>query len=546
MFAVPADLHWRHLGALLLAVAIVAPGIESHSVAAAYGDPVARVHAEDESTYANSAVAVAAAGGWLTPRVMDRFLLFKPPLLVWTAALSLKTFGIHLWSLRLPALAAACIAAAVLFHMAEGRGLIALLLVLTSSLWHIFAKLCYTDMLLALAIIAAMCAIDQDPALTRRGSFLLFVVACAAGIMTKNVAGGLPLFVASASAIVLPRDRRPGWTRLAQVALATAALTAPWHLYQWLAHRQWFIADYIGLQLFAFGIAPPAQYASEPAWMFYAVRLVRLEPLLLAAAIMAAPGFLSALRVRDSRAMLAAIWLGSSAAALLAFQYRNAPYLLQVVPPLALIAARYGPWTTVPRRRTAIAVIAAAFAIHLATGHHPLAVQLATHAQPEPWTAMKRYAALGRGRELIVVSPDEAFFSSTLGLPKVRYMLLDPRGLAARYAPHYAELGILLTAPQALALPSLTPGFQQKLRAWGLDSAAPIGTTITPRTSKELIDVLRTFPASDFYLPEYLWREAGLESTHESAAAFPERVFALARSPRPEGLPAPAARPSRW
>src|ERR1035441_3513168 len=65
-------------------------------------DPVGKIAAQDEAYYANQAIAMAHDGGWLTPRFMGRYALFKPPLLVWAAAVSAKLFGVSRLSLRLP------------------------------------------------------------------------------------------------------------------------------------------------------------------------------------------------------------------------------------------------------------------------------------------------------------------------------------------------------------------------------------------------------------------------------------------------------------
>src|SRR5664279_1340420 len=67
-----------------------------------YIDPVGKIAAQDEAYYANQAIAMAHDGGWLTPRFMGRYALFKPPLLVWAAAVSAKLFGVSRLSLRLP------------------------------------------------------------------------------------------------------------------------------------------------------------------------------------------------------------------------------------------------------------------------------------------------------------------------------------------------------------------------------------------------------------------------------------------------------------
>src|ERR1039457_6288836 len=67
-----------------------------------YIDPVGKIAAQDEGYYANQAIAMAREGGWLTPRFMGRYALFKPPLVVWAAAVSSKILGVSRLGLRLP------------------------------------------------------------------------------------------------------------------------------------------------------------------------------------------------------------------------------------------------------------------------------------------------------------------------------------------------------------------------------------------------------------------------------------------------------------
>jgi hypothetical protein len=43
-----------------------------------YLDPIGKIGAQDESLYAHSAIRMAEHGGWLTPRFMGRYALYKP------------------------------------------------------------------------------------------------------------------------------------------------------------------------------------------------------------------------------------------------------------------------------------------------------------------------------------------------------------------------------------------------------------------------------------------------------------------------------------
>ena len=86
----------------LLALACLLLRAARVGLAGDYIDPISKITAQDEALYSHSAIAMAREGDWLTPRFMGRYALYKPPLLVWAAAVSSKLLGVSRLSLRLP------------------------------------------------------------------------------------------------------------------------------------------------------------------------------------------------------------------------------------------------------------------------------------------------------------------------------------------------------------------------------------------------------------------------------------------------------------
>src|ERR1035438_9336631 len=124
----------------LLALAMLLLRAGGISLAGDYIDPISHITAQDEALYAHSAIAMARAGEWLTPRFMGRYALYKPPLLIWAAAASARTLGIFPWSLRLPVALLAALSLGLLFlwtaelsGFTAGAMLVALLL--SNHLW---------------------------------------------------------------------------------------------------------------------------------------------------------------------------------------------------------------------------------------------------------------------------------------------------------------------------------------------------------------------------------------------------------------------------
>src|SRR5205823_2455801 len=122
-------------------------------------------------------------------------------------------------------------------------------------------RICYTDMLLAVAMIGALWTFDRDPDLLQRRNVLLFGGFLALGVMAKNIAGLLPVAVVL-MACLLTR-RRPPIASLLKGCALTFLLVAPWHLYQVISHPRWFWTDYVKIQILAFGLKPPAQPSED-------------------------------------------------------------------------------------------------------------------------------------------------------------------------------------------------------------------------------------------------------------------------------------------
>jgi hypothetical protein len=507
----------------VVAFALLGYGIERASVGTAYSDPVSKLRAQDECNYANSALGLAHTGGWLTPRVLGRYLLFKPPLLVWLAGFSLKIFGQSLFALRLPALAAAvCVAVILFWWMHRERPILtacaAAALFLGNPLMHIFARLCYTDMLAVAAISGTLAFFYADPSLVRTRSLWFCGASLAAGIMAKNVAGLLPLFIVALYCLLVSRDKRPPLARLALMTMIAAALVAPWHIYQLIAHRQWFWADYVQVQLLGFGIQLPVTSEESQAG-FYFRRLFLTDPTLALLLVTALPFLISALRGRKHvlPALLTA-WFAIAAGALLLFRYQNLPYAILLIPPACLIAAAYNPLFSGQRAKWGMLALCAIFAVKWSAPGKIWGLGFGA-AQPLPAVAgLRAYYNLGRANELILADSDDFFYASTLTLPRVRYYFRAQDDAAQKSFPHYVQLGIMLTEDQFERLPQLEPAYRARLTSWGLNSTAPIGTAILGHSDDALLHLVKSHPNADYYVTvpalQLLERDESIRRTH--------------------------------
>jgi hypothetical protein len=232
-------------------------------------------------------------------------------------------------------------------------------------------------------------------------------------------------------------------------------------------------------------------------------------------------------------------WMAVTVAALCAFQAKNLPYIVLLAPSMCLLAALGAPRILDKRVSVAIGLLLLLIATKAWWPARPTAPPL------EGAQAMRTYYGFHREAELIAVNTDDEFYSATIPLPRVRYCFVAPSGSLPRAEAHYQSLGIILSADNFIALPTLQPQFESRLREWG-GTPEPIGTSITIKTPADLISVIRARPESDFYLPS-AWAEViqAAEPAHRRFAYSSQREFLLSRSATIRSQPFPPI-PNPW
>ena len=530
--------RWWLIAVLLVSLAGLGYQIHKVGLASGFVDTVGRVRAQDEAVYAHSAIRMAREGDWLTPKFLGRYALYKPPLLYWLSGVSAKLLGVSAFSLRLPSLLAGTLVCVLVFAWLRkshslAAAVAAVILLLSNQLWHVLSRLCLTDVLLALWTVAALFCLSRDPTLAGRPSSWGVGIFSAAAILTKGIAGTLPLFILLVYSVLAPREQRPPGRRIAQVWLLAVLLALPWHLYQLAVHPRWFWAEYVQVEILTFGTGSPYQTSAENHVSFYLRRLLLADPVLCLLATAAAPWAAVAWRQRKSPlAALLVSWLAVLAAALLLFQYRNAAYLMTWVPALAILATAYGPVFGVRRAAMVTGALGLLFVAKAQFPDRPwgLSFQTGTTVQAAP--LLDAYARLGRPNDLVLVSPDDEFYSAVLPLPRVRYCFIEPGDTPHPQLLDFRYLGINVTAGQFDELRKWRGVFLQRLRAWGLDSEEPIATVIVARSMEELVKTVLAHPNTDFFLPEALRSaiDPRAGATHRIVRASPEKFFLLGNS----------------
>jgi 4-amino-4-deoxy-L-arabinose transferase-like glycosyltransferase len=526
-----------------LAFAILATRAARVGLAGDYVDPVGKISAQDEALYANSSIHMAREGGWLTPMFMGRYALYKPPLLIWMSAASARVAGVSRFALRFPVVLLAALAAGLVFlWAAEVRswqaGVCAAVLLISNHLWHVLGSMAMTDGMLAAFSIAALYCLFSDPWLESQQYRWGYCAASAAAILTKGIAGTLPILVLLLHAAAAPRKYRP---RPQSVALAIAMavlLASPWFIYQMAAHGRWFWTEHVGVEILGYGTGAPPQTSHESASAFYWLRLAVLDPVLLAITAGALPWFVIALRRRTLEATLLACWTVAVLACVLIWQYRNAAYLLPLAPAMALIAACYTPLLSGRAAPVLLALVGAAFLSKLEMPRNAWGLSFERSTIQTLAPVISGYCEQGRDYELILVGLQDDLYASTLPLARLRYALISAAAVPTGYGMDFRSMGITLTAEEFQNLPRLEPVFRDRLRAWGLDSSAPIGSLILVRSAQQLGEIARTHPLSDFLLGSYLRDSMGAQPEHAWTDAGAGYSFLLARHSSVHAAPA--------
>lgn len=511
-------------------------GIQGAGMASGYVDPFLNAGAQDEAVYGHAAANMVHTGHWLTPVFLDRLMLNKTPLLLWSGATTMRAFGVSPTVLRLPVIGAAVLCCVLVYcWLRRSQPVLAasggLLLLLSNAIFHSLARKFMTDILLTSLIVAAMFVLTADPALNRAKSAGLFGFFSGAAIMTKGAAGILPLLILIAYFLLLKAEFRPAPQRIV-TAFAVAALFAlPWHLYQFVVHRDWFLAEYVRFQLLGSGITSPSRYSAETNLGFYAQRLLAMDPVLLLTFCLALPGMAKAWRKSGDEQHVRALtaWSVCAFAVLLVFGTRVAYYLLPLLPAMAIVSVQFSPLFRGRAAIIAFGLLATIFGIKVSQATAVWGINYHRQSVPSA-AALDQYSGSRRANELVIVSPDDEFYASLLDLPKIRYAYLGTLD-ATKTSDFFRALGVNVSTREFCELPALMPVYSKRLAAWRHPDTNVVGSIITGTEDAELAEMIRCSSDRDFFLPDTL-RETAAGSgslAHFATASQNGHFFLLSK-----------------
>ena len=239
----------------------------------------------DEGRYGEIGRWMLQSGDWLTPRLNGIPFFHKPPYLYWLEALSLATFGVHVWALRLvPALHAGL----MLLALYLGARQFATEIIARRAVWMLGTSLSLLiggqyvnhDMLVAAWIgVAIWCFAlafmhgDKPHAALARWGF----VACAFGVLSKGLIGvALPGLVLLIWLLWTRQFKKIVFLPWISGLLLFGLIAAPWF---WLAGQK-----FPGMLDYMFGTQQVARFSAttfnnaQPWWFYGLALLVLLFP----------------------------------------------------------------------------------------------------------------------------------------------------------------------------------------------------------------------------------------------------------------------------
>jgi 4-amino-4-deoxy-L-arabinose transferase-like glycosyltransferase len=299
----------------------------------------------DEPRYAAIARAMAETRDWVTPRLWGTPWFEKPILYYWTAATSIRLFGVSEFSLRLPsALAGLLAVAAAAWTALRSYGMrtacYALLMLPATVAMIAFARAATPDMLFAAFLTAALAAAIEILQKPRPGTLarILFGVFLGAGVLAKGPAavllagGGVLLWSA------LSGRWRASLRFLHPVLVVAACATAlPWYIVCALRNPD-FLRSFLWQHNFERYLTPVFEHR-QPVWFFGYI---------LALAVIPWTGMLVSLFGRlahrdswkDSPGLLLACWSGFTFLFFSFSESKLPSYILPAIPPLFVLLGR--------------------------------------------------------------------------------------------------------------------------------------------------------------------------------------------------------------
>ncbi len=350
----------------------------------------------DEGRYVEIAREMLATGDYVTPRLNGVKYFEKPAFFYWLTAGAIKAFGLNEWAARVwPALFAVlgCMIVYVATCRLYGRraAWLAVAVLATSPLYYLLGRTVTLDIavsvLLTCGLLLFLLGMREPPGSVRRLHMWGFYACAALATLTKGLIGiVIPGMVIGAWMLALNEWRMLRTMYLPSGILLFLIIAIPWHALVMRANPEFAYFYFIHEHLLRYTTTIHHRY--EPVWFFIPVLLVGIYPwsAFLAQTVLRHLPQAWRDRRKHSEALFLLIW---AAVVFVFFSLSDSkliPYVLPVVPPLAILTGSY--LSHVWRQDGSMAARRALWALLvLGVALTALLLYLPGHMQPHPKVA---------------------------------------------------------------------------------------------------------------------------------------------------------------
>jgi len=385
----------------------------------------------------------------------------KPPLLFWAVTASFRLLGESELAARLPSVIAGIGTLVLIYLIAVpnlGRFGALLAGILPLGFYFFVARggrECATDAPLIFFSTLAIYALIRGP--QNRLWLSVSGAACGLAILSKGLAGVLPLIVAAGAFIFIPGFSGAGLGGLLWMVAAAALTAGPWCVYEALFNYPAFLANFVSYETLRRVTTrlEDDQLETDFALITFGSEIRHLWPLLLplAALTIAAwrNGLGAALRRVPSSIWLWLWWLAVTLAASCAVQTRLPWYVLPALIPAALLAAAVPTYALRSGSlRTAPAILALAALVLIAL-HAPKRWRTINHAaQRQRALSMPSYVLGTKARAANAADLSGELFFAGMPLPTLVYYSAMGCNFVETSELAHVELVGATAAPEAI------------------------------------------------------------------------------------------------
>lgn len=305
----------------------------------------------DEARYSEIPREMVASGNYLTPRLNGVKYFEKPVLFYWLQAFSIRLFGLNTWSLHLWT-ALFALAGGIMVYAAGRRfygrraGILAAGVLATSVLYYALSRTILLDMpvtvFLTGSLLSFLAGMREDDGRRRRWYMWAVYVCAALATLTKGLIGiAIPAMVIGAWIVLLGEWRMLGKMRLFSGTALFLLIAAPWHVFAARANPEFLNFYFVHEHIQRYLTKVHGRY--KPFWYFLPVVAAGFFPwtafLVQSVAHSLPRSWQERHRHRETFFLL--LWAGIVFLFFSASDSKLMPYILPVLPPLAILTGRY-------------------------------------------------------------------------------------------------------------------------------------------------------------------------------------------------------------